>query len=137
MCARERKSTKSKARPSDLLRKSKGLTQREEQLRAEQNRLLGELAADSASPDELADGWQDRDSAAENELRDVEYQHRSAIRERLLKVEQALERLQDGTYGLCVKCGARIDRERLSGDPAVLRCVSCQAASEGEAPPSL
>jgi DnaK suppressor protein len=106
-------------------------------LRAEQEKLFAELAADSTAPDELTDGWQNRDSVAEEKLPEVEFEHRGTIRERLFKVEQALGRLQSGNYALCVKCGASISRKRISRDPALLLCVSCQAAPEGEAPPRL
>jgi RNA polymerase-binding transcription factor DksA len=128
---------KRKARLSNQPRISKIMKQAGEHLRAEQKRLLRELTADSTSPDELMDGWQDRDSAAESELREVEFDHRSAIRERILAVEQAIVRLRAGTYGICVRCGAKIDRKRLSREPDASRCITCQTATEGEAPPTL
>ncbi len=130
----EKNNMNSKTQPS---RPPKSLRLAEEQLRAEHKRLLAKLAADSTSPDELMDGWQDRDSAAEDELRDVEFEHRGAIREKLLKVEWALERLRAGTFGICVDCNTRIDPKRLSQEPGVSLCVTCQAATEGEAAPTL
>ncbi|MEK7873847.1 MAG: TraR/DksA C4-type zinc finger protein [Chloroflexota bacterium] len=42
-------------------------------------------------------------------------------------IEQALERMGRGTYGLCVDCGAAIPLERLQARPYAARCVSCQA----------
>jgi RNA polymerase-binding protein DksA len=133
MCASEKRTLKVKARPSDSPRGMKTCKQVEGHLRSEQKRLFEELAADSLYPDELEEGWQDRDSAAEEELRAMEFGHRSAIRERLLKIEHALERLRTGAYGVCVKCGTRINRKRLSREPDALLCVTCQAAAE--APP--
>jgi DnaK suppressor protein len=133
MCASEKGTLKAKARPSGAPRKTKPHEQAEEHLRSEQKRLFEELAAGSLYPDELEEGWQDRDSAAEEELRAMEFGHRSAIRERLLKIEHALERLRTGAYGDCVRCGARISRKRLSREPDALLCVTCQAATE--APP--
>jgi RNA polymerase-binding transcription factor DksA len=133
MCASEKRTLKIKARTSDSPRKMKTYEQAEERLRSEQKRLFEELAADTLYPDELEEGWQDRDSAAEEELRAMEFGHRSAIRERLLKIEHALERLRTGAYGVCVRCEAKINRKRLSREPDALLCVTCQAATE--APP--
>lgn len=42
----------------------------------------------------------------------------------------ALERLTDGSYGLCLACGAPIAPARLKILPEVERCVQCQAARE-------
>jgi RNA polymerase-binding transcription factor DksA len=44
---------------------------------------------------------------------------RSALRE----VERALERLEQGTYGICEKCGRPIAPARLEAMPAVTTCI--------------
>jgi len=43
------------------------------------------------------------------------------------EIEAALKRIDDGTYGTCVSCGAPIPFERLEVVPAADRCVACQA----------
>jgi DnaK suppressor protein len=43
----------------------------------------------------------------------------------LAEVDAALERLQDGTYGRCERCGAAIPPERLEVRPVARRCVRC------------
>lgn len=43
------------------------------------------------------------------------------------QVERALERLREGTYGICEGCGRRIPEARLRYQPAATRCVECQA----------
>jgi DnaK suppressor protein len=43
------------------------------------------------------------------------------------QVERALERLREGTYGICEGCGRRIPEARLQYQPAATRCVECQA----------
>jgi DnaK suppressor protein len=48
----------------------------------------------------------------------------------LEEVERALARLNDGTYGLCEACGARIDRARLEALPHARYCLECQARRE-------
>ena len=45
-------------------------------------------------------------------------------------VERALTRIEDGTYGLCVRCGVSIDVERLLALPRVECCIDCQRAEE-------
>lgn len=40
-------------------------------------------------------------------------------------VVRALEKLDDGTYGLCDRCGALIAAERLEVRPWSVRCVAC------------
>ncbi|WP_327106933.1 TraR/DksA family transcriptional regulator [Nonomuraea glycinis] len=41
------------------------------------------------------------------------------------ELDQAVERLRDGSYGICVKCGHRIPVERLLILPAARTCVLC------------
>jgi RNA polymerase-binding protein DksA len=44
----------------------------------------------------------------------------------LRALEQALSRMTDGSYGVCVQCGGEIALERLRANPAALRCLECQ-----------
>lgn len=48
------------------------------------------------------------------------------------KVEEALERIEAGTYGKCVACGARIPAARLRLLPEATLCVHCQEQEERE-----
>jgi len=43
-------------------------------------------------------------------------------------VVRALEKLEDGTYGLCDRCGALIPEERLDARPWSVLCVGCASA---------
>jgi DnaK suppressor protein len=43
-------------------------------------------------------------------------------------VVRALEKLDDGTYGLCDRCGVLIPAERLEARPWAVRCVRCASA---------
>lgn len=49
----------------------------------------------------------------------------STSRARLVRLENALERMESGTYGLCVKCKEEIPAGRLKAVPEALICVSC------------
>jgi RNA polymerase-binding protein DksA len=49
---------------------------------------------------------------------------------RLKLIDSALTRIQQGKYGLCVKCGKRIPQGRLEAIPYALMCVECKTAEE-------
>lgn len=48
----------------------------------------------------------------------------------LRELEAARKRLADGSYGICVDCGADIGLARLRVQPGALRCVECQQRHE-------
>ena len=43
------------------------------------------------------------------------------------QIQGALRRIAEGTYGVCVQCGADIDPKRLGALPIATRCISCAA----------
>ncbi len=48
----------------------------------------------------------------------------------LQEVDAALARLEDGTYGVCLECGAPIPVPRLDAYPSAARCIACQELLE-------
>lgn len=50
----------------------------------------------------------------------------SIDRKTLIQVEEALERIENGTYGQCESCGDMIPIERLEFLPYATLCVACQ-----------
>jgi RNA polymerase-binding protein DksA len=48
----------------------------------------------------------------------------------LYHIEQALERVEAGTYGHCHDCGNPINRERLEAVPHARLCITCKANEE-------
>lgn len=52
----------------------------------------------------------------------------------LRNIDNALEKLDSGNYGLCERCGLRIREERLEALPYVRFCLSCQETEEREFP---
>lgn len=80
---------------------------------------------------ELADlGHEDIDSTAteSDELADRMEEHGENLSEkgtlsfRKKEIEAALDRMQDGTYGICEECGEKIEEERLEANPAARTC---------------
>ena len=49
---------------------------------------------------------------------------------RLQQIDSALDRINQGTYGRCVKCGKEIPHERLEVLPYALMCITCASAQE-------
>ncbi len=47
----------------------------------------------------------------------------------LVDVDAALARIQDGSYGICAKCGEEIGADRLEFRPSSIYCVRCKSAS--------
>ncbi len=50
--------------------------------------------------------------------------------EGLYEIEEALKRLEAGTYGVCEMCEKLIMKERLEAVPFARRCIQCQSAFE-------
>ena len=57
------------------------------------------------------------------------------------EIDEALQRIEDGTYGQCVRCGKPLDEERLKAVPTARYDAECQAAIEkaegSNTPPTL
>jgi DnaK suppressor protein len=50
----------------------------------------------------------------------------------LEKIDLALQRLDDGTYDVCARCGGKIPVERLLAKPSASLCVTCQEKKDAE-----
>ena len=62
-----------------------------------------------------------------------ERQHTAALLEQALaqvaEIDAALGRLDDGTYGICARCGQPIGEDRLAARPAAATCLRCARLS--------
>ena len=92
---------------------------------AERDRLRAGIAEGIVAPGPMTYGSQ---AAAASQV--FEQQRDLALRERneqqLAAVEDALRRLDDGTYGTCTRCGRPIAQERLDALPWAALCIDCQ-----------
>jgi RNA polymerase-binding transcription factor DksA len=52
------------------------------------------------------------------------------IEREIASVRRALERITNGTYGECVRCGATIALARLDARPEAALCIGCAAAEQ-------
>jgi DnaK suppressor protein len=61
---------------------------------------------------------------------DISFKHMSTHRENLLKIDEALRKLSEGTYGICEECGEEISKARLQILPFAIYCTDCQERRE-------
>jgi len=66
------------------------------------------------------------DEIQANERREIGFATRELLVERVNALAAALDRLNDGEYGICVECGEDIAPARLHALPEVQTCVRCQ-----------
>jgi DnaK suppressor protein len=63
---------------------------------------------------------------------DRNFQLRIKDRERKLmqKIKEALDRIEDGTFGTCESCGKPISEKRLMARPMTTQCIDCKTEDE-------
>lgn len=98
-------------------------------LESERDRLRAELAVEIEGPGQMTYGSQ---AAAATHV--FEQQRDLALRERaqihLVQVQEALDRLEAGSWGNCRRCGQPIAEARLEALPWAAFCISCQAIED-------
>ncbi|MGH3647384.1 MAG: TraR/DksA family transcriptional regulator [Micromonosporaceae bacterium] len=106
------------------------LTERRDELRTEHEQTLIEIAdlqrerlTDSAGDDQA-------DTGTKTFEREQEISLANGILERINQVERALERVAEGNYGSCEKCGNPIPVERLAAFPSATLCIPCKQLEE-------
>ncbi|MCH7231899.1 TraR/DksA family transcriptional regulator [Glycomyces sp. L485] len=106
------------------------LKERLDELVDEQQRFVESIA--TAQRDRLSDTA--GDDQIDSGSKTVEHEHEvtvaNAISERIRQVSHALDRLDDGDYGICEKCGKPIPAARLAAFPSATLCVSCKQLEE-------
>jgi len=55
---------------------------------------------------------------------------RDRERKLIVKIKEALERIEDGTYGVCDRCGGDISEKRLMARPVTTCCIECKKKEE-------
>jgi len=57
---------------------------------------------------------------------------RGRERKLLKKIEDAIERIDQGTFGICDRCGEEINIKRLEARPVTTMCIECKTQQEEE-----
>jgi DnaK suppressor protein len=112
-------------RDKKLLEIKKKLITRKESLLAEAEEALNELPGQTMFPD-LGD-----QATAETE-RSFMLRLRGRERRLLKKIDEAIERIESGVFGICDKCGMEIDIRRLEVRPVTTLCIECKIQQEEE-----
>lgn len=100
----------------------------EKQLRELQSDLTRNLAQPMTTP-LLADI---NDQASFETERSFELRIKDRERKLIGKVQEALKKIGDGTYGICVSCGEAIGVKRLQARPVTDLCINCKSEMEAE-----
>jgi DnaK suppressor protein len=100
---------------------------RRQLLREMQGRVKGES---EGVKDEGRDAY---DLASDERDREISFILNDREREKLLAIDEALQRIKEKTYGICESCEAEIQLGRLKVLPFTRLCVRCQEENEKEA----
>jgi len=84
----------------------------------------GEASGEAGFDDDYADAGtatfeREKDLSIANNIQDL-----------IDKINKALEKIEDGSYGICESCGSPISADRLKALPHVLLCINCKKAEE-------
>ena len=98
----------------------------------EQRRQATEdIQAERAAAAQGGDGVEDIGDMSESDLdRSTAFDVASRESQLVEEIDEALRRIDEGTYGQCVRCGKPIDEERLKAMPTARYDTECQAAIE-------
>jgi RNA polymerase-binding protein DksA len=115
--------------PHQTLTMKSRLRERAAQLRGEIQRTL-ERSSDETHV-RIAEQARDiEDDSFSNLIVDLNLAEVDRDADELRRIDTALARLSDGSYGSCEDCGQRIPQARLDAEPTALRCVRCQEIYE-------
>jgi len=106
------------------------LFERRDELQTEYDQTLSEIA--ELRRDRLTDsaGDDQADTGTKTFEREQEISLANNLLERINQVERAIDRLGEGNYGWCERCGNPIPVERLAAFPSATLCVSCKQLEE-------
>jgi len=103
----------------------RGILQEEMRVLLEEaGKTVSEMTADNTNfPDPNDRATQESDRTFELRIRDRE-------RKLINKIKEALERINEGTFGVCDMCGEDISEARLKARPVTTLCIDCKIEQE-------
>ena len=105
------------------------LRERATQLRAEIQSTI-ERSADETHAKIAEQARDTEDDAFSNLIVDLNLAEIDRDAGELRRIDTALARINEGSYGQCEGCGQEIPQARLQAEPTALRCVQCQEQYE-------
>ena len=121
------KSTKLAGKTSRYNELKKMLEERRRELLSEVQGKIRDVRAESGKERDVLDQGE---SSEVDIQEDIEFALIQMKSETLTKVDAALRRLEEGTYGDCFECGEEIAEKRLRALPFAVRCKECEEARE-------
>lgn len=106
-----------------------------QQLLDMKTKLLEEMELESKAEREgnKDEGLDTYDLASEERDREINFILSDRERSKARNIDDALERMEEGTYGVCDACGLEVAEERLTAMPFTRLCRDCQQEQEREA----
>ena len=101
-------------------------------LEARTKAMLGVDAMKATGFNEAEDHEADGGDGTNQTLRLQALGQMGNINRTILQIDEALHRIDDGSYGVCASCGQLIRKQRLLNQPFVLTCMECQSEMEKE-----
>ncbi|MFN8543803.1 MAG: RNA polymerase-binding protein DksA [Candidatus Binatia bacterium] len=112
-------------RQRDLTMFRKLLNERRSELLGEALRTTQDMGERVQFPDPTDRATLEGDRSLELRIRDRE-------RKLISKIDEAIGRIEDGSYGKCEECGGEIGIERLKARPVTTLCIACKSLQEAE-----
>ncbi len=94
------------------------------QIEREGHEALSEASGENNYRDHMAD------QGTATFARELDMTLEGNVREALVSVLSALEKTEQGTYGVCERCGSAINEERLMAIPTASLCITCKSLEE-------
>ena len=112
----------------------------EQILREERQRVLDAISyLHEETPGSLEDETEEIVGNSDNHLgdtatatldREIDYSLEENSESVLRSIDAALQRIEDGTFGICETCGQPISEERLEAIPYATQCIDCRRKGE-------
>ncbi len=100
------------------------LTKRLEELLSQANDTVSDMHTPKGNfPDPTDRATYESDRNFELRIRDREHKL-------IKKVKKALDRIEDGSFGICERCGGEISIKRLKARPVTTLCIECKKKEE-------
>ncbi len=89
-------------------------------------------SARDASGDLSGYSYHMADHATDDYDRDFSLGRATSEQKQLFSIDEAMKRIEDGTYGSCLECGRQIAKKRLKALPQSELCIECQKNTENK-----
>jgi DnaK suppressor protein len=122
----------------NVLEKQNNLKARQEKMQAFKkllNQKINELLSEAGKTvSEMTSGKENypdpNDRASLESDRNFELRIRDRERKLIMKMQEAIKRIDDGTFGICEVCSGPISEKRLMARPVTTLCIDCKTKQE-------